>query len=492
MNRTLLLLSAAGLLTIAALLLGRGGPAGTPTPLNPITTAPAVAPATGPDTTHTVVQPGEAPTQTVLPLLTGAPEGGALTLTGKLSGSYVKAGASEAFAWFELTARQPEKMKRVPVNLALVVDRSGSMSGQKLADAKRAAAELVRQLQPGDRLALVHYGTDVKALPSKVISEATRADLLSEIAAIRDEGSTNISGALTLAAAAVKPFAETYPVSRVILVSDGQPTEGLLTTPQLLAVVRHMREEGITVSALGVGRDFNEVLMRGMAEQGGGFTGFIDDSARLAEIFTHELEQATGTVARGVELALTLPPSVRDVEVMGLTATRTGDQVRVPLYDLAGAQSVRVVVKLTLATQVAEGAPAVPVLSASANYVDVARDTKASSALTLTAQVTTDEAQVRAHLDRDVRVHAIRAMGAKQMLLAADEMRKGNQQQAMGMLDNVRKLFGSSSAALAGELAELDETQAAYGQAQDEGTQRRELLKLQKKTMKNFGQSNSY
>ncbi|MBU8900038.1 VWA domain-containing protein [Corallococcus sp. M34] len=489
MNRTLLLLSAAGLLTIAALLLGQGGLASAPSaPSRSIAAAPAAAL----DTTHTVILPGEEPTQLVLPVLTGEPVGGALTLTGKLSGAYVKAGDSEAFAWFELKARKPEKLKRVPVNLALVVDRSGSMAGQKLTDAKRAAAELVRQLHPGDRLALVHYGTDVKALPSAVISEATRAHLLEEIAAITDQGSTNISGALTRAAEAVRPFAASYPVSRVILVSDGQPTEGLTTTPQLLGVVRHMRDEGITVSALGVGRDFNEVLMRGMAEQGGGFTGFIDDSAQLAEIFTQELEQAAGTVARGVELSLELSSSVQDVEVMGLTATRSGRNVRVPLYDLAGDQSVRVVVKLTLTTRVVEGWPSTEVVTAEANYLDVARDTPAKSRLALSAEVTTDDARVRAHLDRDVRVHAIRALGAKQMLLAADEMRKGNQQEAMGMLDNVRRLFGSSSAALAGELAELDETQAAYGQARDEGTKRRELLNLQKKTMKNFGQSNSY
>lgn len=475
MNRTLLLVSAAGLLAVGALMVGK---------------PPPPHPPHGTDTSHTVARPDEPEATVTLPLVTSTPAGGALALSGKLSGAYVQTGTSEVFAWLELKARMPEAGRRVPVNLALVIDRSGSMSGQKLEDAKRAAMELVSRLTPEDRLAFIDYGTDVRALPSRPVTEAVRAELVRTITALHDDGSTNISGGLTEAASALRPHLKDYRVSRAILLSDGQPTTGMVREPELYGLVRSMRDEGITVSALGVGGDFHEVLMRGMAEQGGGFSGFIDDSAKLAEVFSRELDQATSTVARRVELELRLPAGIQAVEVMGLPSTREGALVKVPLYDLAGDQTVRVVAKLTVST--GNTITVLPVLDARVRYVDVEKDAAAETRLRLTAAVTTDAAQVRANLDRDVRVHATRALGTQHMVAAAEQMKRGNRQAARGLLDNARKIFGTSAAALAGELADLDQTEAAYGSASDEEEVRRQSRSLYKKTMKNFGTNNAY
>ena len=230
--------------------------------------------------------------------------------------------------------------------------------------------------------------------------------------------------------------------------------------------------------------------MRGMAEQGGGFSGFIDDSARLAEVFSRELDQATSTVARRVELELELSPEVESVELLGLPTTRQGNMVKVPLYDLAGEQSVRVVAKLTVKTDSHGGG--LRVLGARVRYVDVAKDADAESQLMLVAEITEDAALVRANLDKDVRVHATRALGTQQMMAAAEEMKRGNRARASGLLDNARRIFGASAQALSGELAELDQTEAAYRSAAGEDDVRRESRNLQKKSMKNFGQNNAY
>ncbi|TSC24074.1 VWA domain-containing protein [Corallococcus sp. Z5C101001] len=511
MNRTKLLLSLAGLLFVGALALDafstfRQAPATQPTDsgyefdrlpnghLRRRYTTPAPAAATSPvDQTHTVVQPGEAPIQLVLPVTVGQPasgRAGPVELTGKLSGAYVKAGPGEAFAWFELSARSPENPQRVPVNLALVVDRSGSMEGGKLADAKRASQALVKQLKTGDRLALVHFGSDVTVAPSVEINDATRATLLKTIDAIQVNGSTHMSGGLTAAAEALRPYAKQYRVTRTILLSDGQPTDGVTSREGLFSVVGKMREAGITVSALGVGAGFDDVLMRGMAERGGGFSGFINDSAELAAIFTRELDQAASTVARDVSLTLTLPPGVSGLEVMGLPSTRTGNTVHVPLYDLTGGQSARVVAKVTLAAP--SDATDLTVLDAALSYVDVTADLPAQVKLALGAKVTNDDQVVHANLDRDVRVHAIRALGTQQLHAAAEAMKSGNRSGALDLLGSARRLFGSSADALAGELADLDQTQAAYRNAQSDDDVRREVFSLKKKTMKNFGQNNTY
>ncbi|WP_426756280.1 vWA domain-containing protein [Myxococcus sp. Y35] len=478
MNRSLLLVAATGALAVGALLLGK--PPQPPEPPPPAVT----------DTSHTVRRPEDPPAVYTLPLVSSAPEGGAVSMSGKLSGGYVQTGPSEAFAWLELKARAPESGQRVPVNLALVLDRSGSMGGQKLNDARRAAMELVQRLTPEDRLAFIDYGTDVKVHHSQKMTPEARAELLSLIAALRDDGSTNISGALAAAADTLRPHMREYRVSRAILLSDGQPTTGLTRDTDLFDQVRRLRADGITVSALGVGLDYQELLMRGMAEQGGGFSGFIDDSSRLAEVFSRELDQATSTVARLVELRLDVPPEVQDLEVMGMASFREGNVLKVPLYDLAGSQSVRVVAKLSLKTDQRAGTLAL--LKARLHYVDVARDMPTETALELTAQVTDDVARVRAHLDKDVRVHATRALGTQQMVAAAEEMKRGNKAKARSLLDNARSIFGTSADALAGELADVRTSQAALAGAASVEEAQAESRNLLKKSIKNFGQNNTY
>lgn len=469
MNRTTLLLSAAGLLALGALALGLPKPP-------PVT-----------DTTHTMAQPGEQEPTLTLPMITSGD--GALVLEGKLSGSYMQTGPSEAFAVFELKARQPQNQHRVPVNVALVIDRSGSMRGQKLDDAKKAARELVQRMTDVDRLALVHYGTDVTTFPSTLATAEARTQMLAFVDGIQDEGSTNISGGMEAAARELRPYVGQFRVSRVILLSDGQPTAGLVREEELTALSRQLRSSGIAVSALGVGEDFNENLMQGVADQGGGFSGFLN-SSQLAEVFTRELEQATGTVARSVELRLTLPPQVTEAEVMGTGAYREGRTVRVPLYDMAGGQSARLTVKLTLDMQASE--QPVELLDAKVSYVDVEQDKPAEAHVALSARATEDTKLVRANLDKDVRVHAVRALGSQQLRAAAEEMKKGNRTAAIGFLGNARKLFGSSASALAGELADVDRTQAAYENAQDAAAQKDQARQLQKKTMKSFGLNNAY
>ncbi|WP_434346685.1 vWA domain-containing protein [Myxococcus virescens] len=478
MNRSLLLVAATGVLAVGALLLGTP-----PTPPGP--PPPAVT-----DTSHTVRRPEDPPATRTLALVTSKPEDGALHMTGKLSGAYVQTGPSEAFAWLELKARPAEAGQRVPVSLALVLDRSGSMNGQKLADARRAATELVQRLTPEDRLAFIDYGTDVRVQPSQRMTEEARAELLTLISGLQDDGSTNISGALDAAANALRPHMREYRVSRAILLSDGQPTTGLLSEAGLLNQVHRLRRDGITVSALGVGRDYQETLMRGMAEQGGGFSGFIDDSARLAEVFSRELDQATSTVARMVELRLDVPPEVQDVEVMGMASFREGNVLKVPLYDMASTQTVRVMAKLTLNTPRSAGALAL--LNARVHYVDVARDLPAETALQLTAEVTSDLDLVREHLDKEVRVHATRALGTQHMVAAAEEMKRGNKAKARSLLDNARTIFGSSAAALSGELADVNRSQAALAGASSAEEAQAESRNLLKKSIKNFGQNNTY
>ncbi|WNG22876.1 VWA domain-containing protein [Cystobacter fuscus] len=464
MNRTHLLLALTTLLALGALAIGLPPP-------------PSLQP-----------PPARTPSGGVLPPVTARE--GVLTLEGKLSGAYVHTGPGEAHALFTVRANTPPTQRRMPVNLALVIDRSGSMRGQKLADARRAARMLVERLEPGDRLALVHYGSDVRVYPSEEVTPRSRERMISFVDSIEDEGATNLSGGLEAGAEALRPHVKDYRVSRIILLSDGEPTEGIVDEAHLGRLAADYQREGIAVSGLGVGEQFNERLMRGLAEQGGGFYGYLQDSERLAEILGRELEQATGTLARGVRLRLELPEGVTSAEALGVAAVPEAGALSIPLYDLSGGQEVRVVVKLTLA--LAAPSPERPLVSARLDYNDLVADKPVRMGLELGAAVTEDEELVRTHMDPDVGLAVTRALGASQMQAAAEAMKQGDRTRALDMLGNVRRLFGASASALAGEMREVEQSEAAYRDAQDETSVRREALKLHRKSLQSFGQNNSY
>jgi Ca-activated chloride channel family protein len=469
MNRTHLLLAVTTLLALGA------GIAGLPRPK---------------DTTHTQAPPAEAPPGVVRPPVTA--HQGALTLEGKLSGASVRTGPSEAYALFTVRADKLPAQQRMPVNLALVIDRSGSMRGQKLTDARRAARMLVERLEPGDRLALVHYGSDVRVFPSELMTAEARERMLAFVDAIEDQGATNLSGGLEAGAEALRPHVRDFRVSRIILLSDGEPTDGIVDEASLGRLAADYQRAGIAVSGLGVGEQFNERLMRGLAEQGGGFYGYLQDSERLAEILGRELEQATGTLAREVRLRLRLPEGVTAAEALGVKSVPESGALLIPLYDLSGGQEARVVVKLTLALEAPS--PERALVDARLDYNDLVADKPTQLGLELRAAVTEDEALVLAQLDPEVRVAVTRALGASQMQAAVEAMKQGDRTRALDMLGNVRRLFGSSSSssALAGEMQEVEQTEAAYRNAQDETSVRREALKLHRKSLQSFGQNNSY
>ncbi|HYO68035.1 MAG TPA: VWA domain-containing protein, partial [Archangium sp.] len=258
---------------------------------------------------------------------------GSLTMTSRLSHPYITPGSTDLFVTVDIAGVEVPGSKRTPVNLAVVIDRSGSMSGYKLQQAKQAARHLVGLLGPGDRLAIVHYGSDVKSQPSLPATPANRELMLQYIEGIWDDGGTNIGAGLHAGRSHVTAVRGDYSVNRIILLSDGQATEGITDDASLTEVVKGIRTEGITVSAIGVGTDFNEDLMQGFAELGAGAYGFLEDAAQLGSLFQKDLRQASTRVARDVALSFTLPQGVRLQEVLGYRFEQEGRRVTVRLPD---------------------------------------------------------------------------------------------------------------------------------------------------------------
>lgn len=417
MNRTTIFLGLAAALCLLALVVGlpHAGKLPQPTPPPPTPTA----------------QPQATATE------------GSIKLEGRLSHPYVITGQSDVFVTVDLTGVELPGSTRTPVNLAVVIDRSGSMSGQKLQQAKQAARHLVGQLQPSDRLAIIHYGSEVKGLPGMAATPEDRAQMLAFIDNIWDEGGTNISAALESARNELVPQAGNYKVNRAILISDGQPTEGLTEDKELTGLVQQIRAAGITVSSIGVGTDFNEDLMQAFAEYGSGSYGYLRDTSQLATLFQKDLKQAATTIARGVELSFELPDGVVLDEVLGYRSEQLGREVRVSLPDFSAGQVERLVARVTV------NAPApgrsFEVTGLKLAYNDLIRNAPVQSHAELSAVATAKPEEVAAKQDREATVYAVRAQSAQNHYKAAQLLQSGRRDEALRQLQANQALLDQAA-----------------------------------------------
>lgn len=204
---------------------------------------------------------------------------------------------------------------RTSLNLSLVLDVSGSMSGPPLVQACQSLGALVSAMDPSDRVSLVTYGDQARVvLESCPVSQA-REVLPGLIAQIRADGCTALHAGWLAGAAQVAPFVGQYAISRVILLSDGCANVGKFDPVELAADAVALRSEGISVSTYGIGAGFNEDLMSSLAQAGGG-NGFYAESAdALAGHFVDEMGMLSRAVARDLEVTADFVQRDGDVEI---------------------------------------------------------------------------------------------------------------------------------------------------------------------------------
>ncbi|MGE4552032.1 MAG: VWA domain-containing protein, partial [Desulfovibrionaceae bacterium] len=218
---------------------------------------------------------------------------------------------------------------QTPVDLVLVLDRSGSMDGVKLALARRAALSLVDKLGPADRFALVSYADDVTVHgPLRVMDEAGRAAARAEVAGVFAGGGTNLGGGLAHGLALLDQAAEEARpglpagafvprLGRLVLISDGKANQGVVDPAELGRLAAEGMARGATVSCLGVGLDFNEAALSSLAESGGGSYAFLDDPGRLAGALEAELRHARNVAAAALAVRVALPGDVLLTDAAG-------------------------------------------------------------------------------------------------------------------------------------------------------------------------------
>ncbi len=231
----------------------------------------------------------------------------------------------------------PQESERPAVNLALVLDRSGSMSGQKISKAREAAIVALRRLSPKDLFSLIAYDHRVETLvPAQ--SAANSEWIETRINNIRAGGNTALFSAVNQGAAEVRRNLRSLAIHRVILLSDGLANVGPSHPADLARLGAALVKEGISVTTIGIGTDFNEDLMTQLAERSDGNHYFVESSRDLPRIFAAELGDVLSVAARNILIEINCPDGVRPVRVIGREGSVYNNKVAIQLNQLYGGQ----------------------------------------------------------------------------------------------------------------------------------------------------------
>ncbi len=251
----------------------------------------------------------------------------------------------------------PGTVPRTPLHLALVLDRSGSMSGAPLEEAKRCARHIVDSLAPGDRAAIFAFDDEIECV-APLTAAADKLALSAALAAVGSGGSTNLHGGWRAGADELAGKLAGEDVHRVILLSDGCANIGETDLEKIAGQCKTLAQRGVSTSTYGLGHDFNEGLMLAMANAGQGNAYYGQTAADLAEPFAAEFALLTSLCARGLVLKVNAPATF-GVKLRNDYEPVEGEPLTWKLPDLAFASEAWAVLELEIPATDALGVDAV-------------------------------------------------------------------------------------------------------------------------------------
>lgn len=239
--------------------------------------------------------------------------------------------------------------RRAPIDVGFVLDRSGSMAGEKLALVKQAVDVAISQLHEDDGAALVVYDNQIEVLqPLAAATPRLKTALRLGLQGVDPRGSTNLGGGWLAGCQALSGDSFGGRIRRVLLLTDGLANVGMVDPAELTHHAGELRKRGIGTTTLGVGLDFDEFLLSGMAEAGGGNFQFIEQPTQLPAFFARELGELLTVVASGLKLSLTMPSGVRAKLINRYPVERTGKRLDIAVGDLAAGSELNLIFQLSI------------------------------------------------------------------------------------------------------------------------------------------------
>ena len=377
--------------------------------------------------------------------LSAPPRPDDLELIARLNTPYLKAGGGTVYLQLTFHAPRGKNHKRQPLNLSVVLDRSGSMADQgKMDFAKTALYKLIDQLGSEDILSVVIYDNEVNVL-QRARRVRNKQELKSLIAEVYPRNSTNLGGGMIEGFRQVERNASRRYVNRVILLSDGLANQGITSSYELGRIARTYRSRSISLTTMGVGLDYNEDLMVGLAENGGGNYYFIEHPRSLAGILESEFSKVSHLMAHNCQIELQLGDGVRITDVVGYSYDVRDGKCMISLGDLYYEEEREITVEL----QVPRGTGSRRLASGEfqlGNAPDWSGSVKGFAA---EIRYTEDQAVVEQHRDLKTQGRADVAVSTRKVEQALELLDKGSTDEAMQSLNEAKSMLANSPAAAA-------------------------------------------
>jgi Ca-activated chloride channel family protein len=351
----------------------------------------------------------------------------AVRVTADLERGVLPKSGGETFVRIVLEGQEAAtKTQRLPVSLTIVIDESGSMSGDKIEAAKRAALVATEELLTGDKLAVVAFSTSARTLVEPL--EIGRGDIeraRRQIKSLTALDSTNMAGGLRLANTHAARMHQDGRTSRVLLVSDGQPD----SEAGLVDQVTDLQKLGIGTTTLGIGRDYNENLMARLADAGLGNYFFAENTDDTRTFFAREISTLAAVVAKEAMVQITPRPGVVVDQVFGYEAktlpgkSASSGALIIPVGDIYSGRRADMLARVRYPKSEALSAELVEV---KVTYQDMRVNTPARHILPLAARFSDDKGTIEASISPDVATKAEKVRTAIALEKATEEYKKGN------------------------------------------------------------------
>lgn len=373
-------------------------------------------------------------------LLTGEARAELVLLDVALGKPVVMAGKRQtAFLKIGLTGGElARKTERAPVNLAIVLDRSSSMSGDKIEKAKEAAAMVLDRLSSKDIVSIITYDSGVDVLvPATKVAEVE--SIKARIRAIQPRGSTALFAGVSKGIQEVRKFLDKNRVNRVILLSDGQANIGPSSPNELGRLGVACAKEGISVSTIGLGLGYNEDLMVQLAQKSDGNHGFAATAAELAQLFDYELGDVLSVVAQEVAVKVKLPEDVKPLRILNRRGEIHGREVVFSLNQIYQKQEKYVLLEVELPSGRAGTSETIADVDVSYSSMDTGATERVNASAAVTYSDSSREVAQREN--RQVMISAVEAIAVERNKSALALRDEGKVEQAQKMLlDNASYL----------------------------------------------------
>lgn len=386
-----------------------------------------------------------------------------LTLNARPAYSVLKADEKQT-AWMRVGLTgfhlKPEG-QRAPINVAIVLDRSGSMQGEKIEKARDAAINALDLLKPTDIVSIIAYDTDVSVLvPATKLTD--KEQVVGVIRGIQANGNTALFGGVSKGAAEVRKFLDEKHVNRIILLSDGLANVGPSSPGELGELGTSLKKENISVSTLGLGSGYNEDLMVNLAGQSGGNHQFIENASELASIFRREFDEALSVVAQEIDLKIEIPEGIRPVRVLGNAADINGQSVVTRLAQVYSDQQKHVVIEVEIPATLAvagtdgnDGAKSVALARVAVSYANMYSHKSESLEGSIAVSFSSDAEKVKASRDIAVMADVVALLANERNKLATQFLDQGDIEACRRTLQENASYLSTNGAELKNDALEV-------------------------------------